>query len=217
MEILAIPKEQTYEWLLNKHYAKIIPSVMLSSYGLFIDGKLCGVCTFSPPARNFNNGDNLFKNYAVKTIELNRLCVADNLPKNSLSRFIAGVLNMLDKPCAVLSYSDSNAGHHGYIYQATNFLYLGETNDRNSFHCNGKQIHERQIVHMYGTSALQSLPPNITVKKQLPKHRYLYLLGSKTQKKEMIKNLQYPVLPYPKGNNQRYDSSYTPSVQALLF
>ena len=217
MEILAIPKEQTYEWLLNKHYAKIIPSVMLSSYGLFIDGKLCGVCTFSPPARNFNNGDNLFKNYAVKTIELNRLCVADNLPKNSLSQFVAGVLNMLDKPCAVLSYSDSNAGHHGYIYQATNFLYLGETSCENRYTDNGAIVHPRVIVHRYGTRALQLLPPNIAVKKQFPKHRYLYLLGTKRERKQMMKNLTYPILPYPKGNNQRYDSSYTPSVQALLF
>ena len=49
------------------------------------------------------------------------------------------------------------------------------------------------------------------------KHRYFYFLGQKKQKKEMLKNLVYDIEPYPKGHNKRYDSTYRPSTQTVLF
>ena len=36
------------------------------------------------------------------------------------------------------------------------------------------------------------------VKKELRKHRYVYLLGSKSDKRKAMNNLKYPSLPYPK-------------------
>ena len=42
-------------------------------------------------------------------------------------------------------------------------------------------------------------------------------LGSKTQKKNMLKNLKYNIEPYPKGKNKRYDASYKPITQGKLF
>ena len=36
------------------------------------------------------------------------------------------------------------------------------------------------------------------VKKELRKHRYVYLLGSKTEKRKAMGNLKHPPLPYPK-------------------
>jgi len=52
-----IPKEQTHDWLLKKHYAHRIPSIMYA-FGLYdVDNILQGVCTlwFAPqPERLFN-------------------------------------------------------------------------------------------------------------------------------------------------------------------
>ena len=36
-------------------------------------------------------------------------------------------------------------------------------------------------------------------------------------KKEMLGNLAYKIEPYPKGDNKRYDSNYSPATQTLLF
>ena len=49
------------------------------------------------------------------------------------------------------------------------------------------------------------------------KHRYFYLIANKKDKKEMIKHLNYKIHPYPKGDNKRYDASYQPSTQGVLF
>ena len=49
------------------------------------------------------------------------------------------------------------------------------------------------------------------------KHRYFYFLGTRKQRKEMRDSLSYAVESYPKGDNKRYDSSYSPSIQGILF
>jgi len=33
----------------------------------------------------------------------------------------------------------------------------------------------------------------------------------------MKQNLKYAIKPYPKGDNKKYDASYSPSVQKSLF
>jgi hypothetical protein len=59
---------------------------------------------------------------------------------------------------------------------------------------------------------------DLLYKKERPrKHRYFYFLGTRKQKKKMKNLLTYATKPYPKGDNKRYDSSYNPSTQGLLF
>jgi hypothetical protein len=48
-------------------------------------------------------------------------------------------------------------------------------------------------------------------------NRYFYFIGNKKQIAEMKKDFNYEVLPYPKGDNERYDAGYKPTVQMPLF
>lgn len=215
----AIPKEHTYDWLLNKHYAKRIPPIM-ESFGLYDkDRKLQGVCTFGMPTRMFNNGEAVFgKQLKVQTLELNRLCVNDGLGKNVLSFFVSKCLMLMPKPLCVVSYADSNAGHHGYIYQATNWIFTGKTEPRSKFvDVNGKDVHERTIWSRYGSEEKALKSGEIKKTQQEGKYRYFQFLGTKDEVKQMKDLLVYPKQPYPKGVNGRYDASYKPTVNATLF
>jgi len=55
------------------------------------------------------------------------------------------------------------------------------------------------------------------MKERPRKHRYFYFLGNKKEKAHMKENLQYKIESYPKGDNSRYDASYVPTVQGILF
>jgi hypothetical protein len=62
--------------------------------------------------------------------ELNRLWCADGLPKNIESRFIGWCLRELKKirPNLILvSYADGGKHHVGLVYQATNWVYTGQS------------------------------------------------------------------------------------------
>ena len=205
----SIKKHETYDWLLNKHYLKRIPSISYC-FGLY-SNFLNGVITFGSSANyHFNDGACIFDNYKVYTVELNRLCVDDGLKKNVLSYFVSQSLKKLPKPCCVFSYADPNQNHHGYIYQATNWLYTGRST--------GKTRYTFEDGSTFDLNRFDDNKGKIVKKeKMLPTHRYIFFHGSKKQKKQMLKSLKMKLYDYPKGNNKKYDASYKPQTQTKLF
>jgi hypothetical protein len=220
-EIKPIPKKQTHYWLKKKHYAHSIPSIM-HSFGLY-NKHLVGVCTYGSPARLMNNGGCIFDyKYKVYTVELNRLVVEEGLPDNTLSYFVAGTLKKMPMPSCIVSYSDIGQGHHGYIYQATNWIYTGVATQSGGYTylIDGEWMHPRTIVSKFGTrehDKITEMFPNVEYKRISRKHRYFYFVGDKNEKSHMRSLLKYPVLPYPKGNNDRYEMQEKTISQDALF
>lgn len=220
-EIRGIGANDYKSWLLYKHYAKRVPQVQYA-FGLFDPSLILqGVCTFGSPCRVMNNGECVFDGkYPVLTLELNRLCVNDQLPKNALSFFVGQCLRALPKPCCVVSYADANNGHHGYIYQATNWVYTGLSGPELKYFNTrtNEELHPRTVVEMFGSRAVDALPEWIERTKEVGgKYRYFQFLGDRRQAAAMRRALVYPIEPYPKGNNLRYDASFSPEVQGNLF
>ncbi len=200
-----IKRDHVLEWITNKHYAKRKCSISFS-FGLFESGIMVGVCTFGyPPNYNFNNGKCVFKKLKVLTLELNRLITNDNLGKNALSYFVSQCLKQLPKPSCVVSYADPNAGHYGYIYQATNWIFTGDSTTKLKYVFeDGETFDIRRGLD----SKIKEHGKIIDTIKLLPTQRYLYFNGSKTEKKRMFKDLKMKTFEYPKGENTNYDTSY---------
>lgn len=215
-KVAGIPDKEAYPWFLKKHYAKICPSVITHCFGLFHNNILVGVMSYGLGGARENN--NLGK-FDVR--ELTRLVINDNLGKNACSFFISKTFKLLPIPLVLLSYSDLNFSHHGYIYQATNWIYTGESEGRNTFvDKNGKEVHEKTIWDRYHSNSTEVLAKyGFTRRKKLGKHRYFYFLGNAMQKAEMRYELlkRYKIYPYPKGDNKRYDASYKPEIQGVFF
>lgn len=214
--VRSITHQDYAEWLLFKHYAKVIPTNITYSFGLYNqDNILIGICTFGYPASAaLIHGKSLFVDYEVLTQELNRL-VIEGKDKNLLSFLVSQCINLIQKPCCLISFADSNQGHHGYIYQATNWIYTGMSEPRKLYYdsINKNYIHPRHIYERFP----DGLPEHIKIEKETGgKHRYLYFNGTKKQKKKMRKHLKYEILPYPKGDNERYDASYEPTIQGRM-
>lgn len=207
------------EWLLYKHYAKAVPNIMYS-FGLLENKILQGICCYGTPANNNNN--NLDK---YKQIELVRLCINDNLEKNVLSFFVSKTFNLLPKPLSLISYADEGQSHNGYIYQATNWIYTGKGGGVDFYLTkDNKQIHSRIMSDYrlkYPNKTRKEIAEmlNWTKVKGTYKHRYFYFIGTKFEKKDWKNKLlkKYKNMPYPKGENKRYDTSYKTTIQTKLF
>ncbi len=130
-------------------------------------------------------------------LELNRLVILPQYSgNNNASYLIAHSLKMLPSRTFVVSYADTAWSHVGYVYQATNWLYTGLSAKRNdTYQPNG--LHPRAYDKGNHSDLKQT---------RSQKHRYVYLVGNKREKKEMRKELKYKVYPqYPKGDETRYD------------
>lgn len=217
--VVPIGHTEVRPWLLKKHYAKTMPSVM-ESFGLFDKtNTLVGGCCYGTPANNHNNTLGSFQ-----CIELVRLVVSDGLPKNTLSFFVTQTFKLLKQPLVLISYADQGRNHCGYIYQATNWTYTGLGGGVDFYRDkDGKEIHSR-IMSDYRLKWPNETRAEIADKlgwvkvEGTYKHRYFYFLGNKTEKKAMMKSLleKYKIESYPKEVNQRYDASYEPEVQGRL-
>lgn len=218
MKVEQIPTDEAAPWIMKKHYAHRMPPIQYA-FGLFEDNCCTGVVTFGPTPTPAVQQNILGPDYADRVYELNRLCV-DSKTKNASSYLVSHSLKLMPKPCLIVSYADEGMGHKGYIYQATNFLYTGAVTAHDSeYILNGRKVHARSITSMGHTAVKEWARKNgVEEVKPKPKHRYVMLLGSKKDVKEMRSKLRYPIVAaYPKGDIQRYDASQEISKQQVLF
>ena len=196
--ISEIAYDEAVAFLLPRHYSGRKP-VVSKAFGLIEDGVLQAVITYGKPASPSVCVGICGKEYSGNVYELNRMCRSDEYRK-PLSHFVSATLRML-KPFdwIVVSYSDTAMNHHGYVYQACNFLYTGTSAPHADKYVPDGSGHNRHA------ESFDVRKDEFSVERSI-KHRYVYFCTkSKKLKKEWMNSLRYPVLPYPKGDNSNYE------------
>ena len=189
MEVRRIEYSLAKSIIISNHYSRKMPCVQFA-YGLFIDNILCGCVTFGQPASPWLCVGICGRENKSKIIELNRLVITTNT-KNAGSFLVGRAIRKLPGDLCIVSYADSKWGHIGAIYQACNFLYTGATKPRTDMASkDGK--HSR---HNLGDKSQRQF--------RSAKHRHVFFKERKNG--TLRSSLQYPVLPYPKGDTMRYD------------
>ena len=196
--ISEIAYDEAVAFLLPRHYSGRKP-VVSKAFGLIDDGVLQAVITYGKPASPSVCVGICGKEYSGNVYELNRMCRSEEYRK-PLSHFVSATLRML-KPLdwIVVSYSDTAMNHHGYVYQACNFLYTGTSAPHADKYVPDGSGHNRHA------ESFDVRKDEFSVERSI-KHRYIYFCTkSKRLKKEWMNTLRYPVLPYPKGDNSNYE------------
>ena len=193
-EVLEIGHDVAAAFLLPRHYSGRIPSIV-KAFGWYVKGEMKACCTFGKPASPSLCIGVCGEKYADRVYELNRLCREEDFTE-PLSSFVSACLRRLrTEHWIIVSYSDMAMNHHGYIYQACNFIYTGATKERTDIYT-GEGNHSRHYTQEDATSGIRVVRSS--------KHRYVYFCTYlKHEKQEWRKALMYPVLPYPKGDNNK--------------
>lgn len=189
------------EFALRYHYSTHA-SNQLWRFGLWHGVTLWGIAGFNLPTRE--TCESLFgeEHGADKVAHLSRLALAEHAPRNSESRLLSGALAALhaDAPrlWAVVTYADILQGHIGYVYQATNALYtgIGSKGVPRYVAPDGRVL--GTYLNGHGMGVREARRRGFEVIEGRGKHRYVYLLGSRAQRRARRKLLKLPVLPYPK-------------------
>jgi hypothetical protein len=221
MIVLPIKPEEAEPWLLKKHYAKRMCPISYA-FGVYRDTQLIGVVTYGTPVSSALRVGVCGERWIDNVIELNRLCC--NNEKNVASILVGRSLKMLPKPSVVVSYADTEQGHVGYVYQATNFVYTGLSAKRTDWKIKGMEhLHGATVADMSRGQENRAqwmrdkFGDDFYLEDRARKHRYVYFVGSQGQKKAMLSDLNYKIEPYPKGDSRRYDAGGVVATQELLF
>ncbi len=110
------------------HYSKNVNGVTCSyAFALYLGDSTVGAALFGKTATD------AWKKYGDKAddvLELRRLALLDDCPKNTESWFIAMCIREIKKDAKFkicVSYADPHHGHVGAVYQAANWNYEGQT------------------------------------------------------------------------------------------
>jgi hypothetical protein len=184
----------------NWHYSANLPTGKMLRVGVWESGSFVGVVVYGLGAT-----PNLLKPYGLKPIEGCELIrIALRQHQSPVSKIIAVSLKFLKKKCPglrlVVSFADPNQGHHGGVYQASNWIYSGKTQpDRFYRDTKGNVYHARQVsesgnIKKQFGRRVNRLDASKLERIIMPgKHRYLMPLDD-----EMRRQVQSLAKPYPK-------------------
>ena len=175
--------------VLCNHYLHRKPPIS-KAFGLLRNSILVGVCTFGTPASRHLQTSVCPSNPGA-VIELNRLWVSDDMPRNTESWFVSRCLALLP-PRIVVSYADSAVGHSGYIYRALNFKFAGMTDeDRKTprFDYVMNDGHSRSAFRDFDSATVKEQASKV---RRLPKWRYWTVTGNRRQSRALLKITAWP-------------------------
>lgn len=198
MNVRQVTTKECHDLILNVHYAHRLPSISYA-YGLFDGDEMVGCCTYGTPASSTLLRGVCGDEYKSIVKELNRLVLRYNR-KNEASYLISQSLKLLPKPLIVVSYADSSQNHTGIVYQATNFLYTGLSSKFKDPKVRGLE-HQHHATYAHGmtnTQLKEKFGDRLYFAERPRKHRYIIFLGSKVERKRLLKSLKYPIHEYPK-------------------
>jgi len=153
-QLLGDERTQAQETIKRNHYTRSVPSGK-SHYVQFGDA----IVVWSIPANK--NIARFVLGWAGNVWELSRLWAPDGHEKNLLTQAISAAVKVivrLERPDALVSYADPNAGHKGGVYRAASWLYHGKSEEvrtyrapdgttvaRRAFHSGRKGLRKAEI------------------------------------------------------------------------
>ena len=191
--------------VMNWHYSQAMPSGKLIKHGVWEDGAFIGVVLYGRGANR-----DLLKPYGLDITEGCELVrIALDKHEATVSSIVSASMKILKQTNPrlriVVSFADNEQGHHGGIYQAGNWIYLGQSIAADEYIIHGERVHgrsarairqQKQGGARQGESTLTWLQKHVDPKAERivgsRKHRYVYPLD-KAMRRNMIKQAkQYP-------------------------
>lgn len=177
------------------HYSGLIPQVTTDRFAVSENDQFVGCVLFGHGARS---GADQYGLSSAEFLELTRVALTEHVTPTSRIVRIAIRLLLSDSPKLrlLVSYADSDQGHHGGIYQAMGWTYVGNST-RSVLISKGQKVHQRTNAHRGGMAFARIRDPNIHYKQCGPKRKYLLPLDS-----EMGLLVSAMAMPYPKRSVQ---------------
>jgi hypothetical protein len=198
----------------NWHYSKCLPVGKLVKVGAWEDGKFIGVVLFGRGANN-----NMLSPFGLSQdegCELVRIALTKH--KSPVSRIAAQAMRFLKTQSnglrLIVSYADPEQGHHGGIYQAGNWVYVGISGKSIKVFYNGKWSHKKTVDDA-------GINQSNLLKKTVPgKHRYLMPLDEDMRQRIMPLSKPYPkrvkkaMASSPEAQRQGSTDPHAPTLEA---
>lgn len=137
------------------HYSNILPRLNKHFVGFYLQDRLVGVVTLGWGTRPLHTIRKIFPSLETKDYyEIGRMCMTEDMPRNSESQMLSQLIKYIKKNYpgikVLFTWADGMVGKPGYVYQASNFWYLGYI-WTDMYLKDGIKIHPRQTKQFFSS------------------------------------------------------------------
>ena len=203
--IRMVDREVTKKMIVSLHYSGKVVTNSALFLGVYRNDVLVGALDFGPPMNPKSTPNKIWSGSTQhEMFELNRMVMAEEEPRNSESKAIAGaikfVVRYFPQKKYLLSFSDGKEGNVGYIYQASNWVYLGYNISSSFWSLDGTIIHNVQVYHKYvegkNTSQRKAMFDAHNTVSQITAKQHVYVYP-------LVKEHPFVGKPYPKKEKEQ--------------
>jgi hypothetical protein len=181
------------------HYSKKIPVGKLVKIGVWEGGEFKGVIVFGDgllgPRSTVYGGVDKFQ-----IAEIVRIALREH--EHEVSRMIRIAIKLLRKRCPgielIVAFADQGEHHHGGIYQASNFIYMGESEPGRLFRhkATGRILHNRAV-------SVNGRRSHFGKVRKVPRHDECEIIGRSRKHRYLL-----PLSPEMKQFVERLNKAY---------
>lgn len=206
-----ITREEAKPFILRYEWLGTMGVSNAATYGMRSpSGELIGVSCFGWPG-SVQSRDICGKDNRDLAVCLERGACSHIAPPNAASFLIAKTVKMAAAEHnwkIFYAYADPEAGEIGTVYQACNWLYIGQGMGRRPV---GRPPDDSWMIPEENNKIISSrtlrdrkVTPNraremgwIPIPRHA-KHKYIHLEGTRVERRRLMSQLRYPIQPYPK-------------------
>jgi len=197
--VAQIPSRPARRIIIENHYSGRVVNNSYLHLGVYLERRLVGVLQFGYALNPVRVGHIVEGTTVGQYLELNRMWLSDEAPRNSESRAIACSIRYIRRAMPMVgwiqSFADERCGGLGVVYQASNFLYCGH-HFTTFYELDGEYYHTLVLTaHAKGGGRGRHLRENLdrATRHKFRQFRYIFFV-----RKGWRRRLRLAVEPYPK-------------------
>ena len=197
--VAQIPCKTARTVIVAHHYSHRVVNNSYLHLGVYVKGAFEGVMQFGYALCPARAGKVVEGTVQGEYMELNRMWLSDDAPRNSESQAISYAIKYIRQACPsvawIQSFADERCGGLGVVYQAANFLYLG-SHTTAFYLLDGDYYHDMLLTcHLTGGQRGFFLRNNLQRAEKITARQFRYIFFLK---RDWMRRLKFKVKPYPK-------------------
>lgn len=193
-----ISRDLANQLVVLNHYSKKFYNATYIHLGVFKDGEISGVLQFGYAMNPASAGSVVFDTEMDEYLELNRMWLDDDCPKNSESKALSYAVKFIKRKYPkiklVQSFADERCGGFGIVYQACSFSYYGE-HTSTFWELDGEIYHNSLMTRdrsLSKSAAKIQDGKERAISYNLRQFRYIKFIDGREKKNCKLKEMPYP-------------------------
>lgn len=209
VEVRRVSVKEIRRAIVIGHYSGVMPDATQEAFGAYQDEVLIGAAAYGPGGNSKTFGAVIEGFDSSNARELIRLWVHPDAPTNTASFIIGRSLRLLPEQVGlVVTFADSGQSHLGGIYQATNFYYLGMSNqgvryvDASGVEVTARlaNVYRMRNPEKFDGLSLAEIRATLGWLPVISHQKHRYAIGIGKFKRQVNKMLATQCQPYPKAS-----------------